>query len=484
MIPNLVLNPFFVSRLTFPFTSYLYNRKHIRRDYKNLANSEYLPEELLKEIQYKKLKNVIKHAQTYVPFYKKRFAEIGFSYQDLKKIEDIAQIPPVTRQEIIDFHKNMVDTRFQNSIPHADGREGDPGTPIQFARFKKHKLVRNTSSGSTGAPTIFYEDGSRTALNWVHEMRLKKWFGVDPGAREARMVRLSTDYSPKNKTIRMRKLLWNQLLVPGTNLADEHYQIALDQILEFKPQVIYGFPSAIAGLAEYVKRTNANIGDYRPVVMIGWAGPVYEHEEKIMKEVFHCQVSNNYGAREVGHVAGKCPHGEFHINQENFIVEIDESSDEVTTKNTGEILVTPIDVLAMPFIRYRMGDIGSIENKKCACGRTLQVLTKFIGRTGEIFITKDGRMISPNFWCRFFFLNQYSNAVRRFQVIYTKEKDLRIKIERDVKYNKEVEDFLKQGIKNNFSERTNLELEYVDKIKPQISGKYQMVIHESSMEVR
>ena len=479
MALNPGFNPFMVSRLTFPITSYLYNRKYIRRDYLALTKSEYLSADLLREIQLNKLKRVIEHAYAYVPFYQKRFKEIGLQPQDIKQLKDMELLPPVTRQEIIDHHKSMVDIRLQNSIPFADARKGDPGTPIPFSRFKKHKLVRNTSSGSTGAPTIFYEDGSRTALNWVHEMRLKSWFGVKPGDKEVRMVRLSTDYSPKNKTIRMRKLLWNQLLVPGTNLADADYQIALDAILEYKPKVIYGFPSALSGLAEYAKKTNRKIGQYRPAVMIGWAGPVYEHEEKVMREVFQCEVSNNYGAREVGHVAGRCSHGEFHINQENFLVEIDESTNQSGEQNSGEILVTPIDIGPMPFLRYRMGDIGSLESKQCQCGRTLQILTDFLGRTGEVFITKDGRMISPNFWCRFFFLNQYSNAVRRFQVIYKKDRNLKIKIEKDVKFNPEIENFIKEGVKKNFSEETRLELEYLPKIEPQISGKYQMVVNEA-----
>ena len=88
-------------------------------------------------------------------------------------------------------------------------------------------------------------------------------------------------------------------------------------------------------------------------------------------------------------------------------------------------------------------------------------------------------MISPNFWCRFFFVNQFSNAVRRFQVVYKKDKNLKIIIERDNLYSQETEDYIRQGVSQNFSVDTDLELSYVDKIKPQISGKYQMVVNEA-----
>ena len=76
----------------------------------------------------------------------------------------------------------------------------------------------------------------------------------------------------------------------------------------------------------------------------------------------------------------------------------------------------------MPFIRYRMGDIGDVKPSRCQCGRTLQVIENLLGRTGEIFITKDGRMISPNFWCRTFMSGKVSGAIRRFQVVYTRTK--------------------------------------------------------------
>ncbi len=122
-----------------------------------------------------------------------------------------------------------------------------------MARIKKHKLVRNTSSGSTGAPTVFYEDGSQTAVNWVHELRLRNWFGIKPGAPEARMVRVSDEFVSGNRTNQIRKLLWNQLILPGINLAEEQYAYAAEQLATFKPTVMWGFTAALAGLAKYLE---------------------------------------------------------------------------------------------------------------------------------------------------------------------------------------------------------------------------------------
>ena len=72
-----------------------------------------------------------------------------------------------------------------------------------------------------------------------------------------------------------------------------------------------------------------------------------------------------------------------------------------------------------------------------------------------------------------------SASVKRFQVTYTKLKDLRIRIVADVQYGPDTEAHLKQFLKQNFDAGTQIEFEYVERIEPLVSGKYQMVVNES-----
>jgi phenylacetate-CoA ligase len=337
--------------------------------------------------------------------------------------------------------------------------------------------VRNTSSGSTGAPTVFYEDGSQTALNWVHELRLKSWFGNLPGAREARMVRLSTEYLPKSRTLRLRNRLWNQLIIPGVNLTDQDYAVCIEKLRLFRPKTLWGFTSAVAGLADYIRRTGIDPSPWGIRLAVGWAAPVYEHERRLLEQVFACPVSNIYGAREVGHVAGQCPAGSYHINQEHLLVERDEDAGATDGREAGEVLVTTLGISPMPFIRYRMGDIGTIAPSSCSCGRTLPVLQEFVGRTGEIFRTRDGRMISPNFWCRTFMNVKLAGAIKRFQVIYLSDHSMQIKIVKDGLFNSGTEQVLTEHLKRNFTPDMEFSFEYVPEIPPLVSGKYQMVVN-------
>jgi phenylacetate-CoA ligase len=468
-----------VGHVSFPVTNYLFNRKGVMSDYRSMLESERYSEEQLQQVQLRKLHHVLSYANRFVPYYGRRFKQLGLVPEDIRTLADVALIPTLSRQEVIENCDDLVDVRFRSSLAAAKQSTRGPGQPAPFARFRKEKLVRNSSSGSTGAPVIFYDDGSITAVSWAFEMRIRKWYGIDPGAREARMARISVDYMPNDLQIWLRKRLWHQLMLPGVNLADKEYALCVQKMKQFRPQVLWGFTSALAGLADYVRRTGEEVRQFSPKLAIGWAAPVYEHEERILKDVFRCEVTNIYGAREVGHIAAWCPAHSWHINQEHMLVE---SNRDPRGGEIGEIIVTPLDPSPMPFLRYRLGDLGRPARSRCACGRTLQVIDEFLGRTGEIFVTKDGRMIPPNFWCRFFMVGEQSQFVERFQVIYRSPELISIRIVKRKGYSGQTEHDMERILQKNFSSDVHFEFEYVPKIAAQISGKYQMVVNQAKTQ--
>jgi phenylacetate-CoA ligase len=467
-----------VARVTFPATNFLMNRRGIVGTYAELRKSERESPEQLEQLQLARFQKQVEYAGRHVPWYRRKFAELGLAPRDIRTLDDARRIPPLTREDVIAHYREMVDERLQGGIERAESSRRDAGQPIPFACFRPHRLVRNNSSGSTGAPTVFFEDGSVTALNWALEMRLKSWFGVRPGAREARMVRLSTAYVARSPANVWRRHLWHQLVLPGVNLRDPDYAVCVRELERYRPLVIWGFTGALTGLADYIRRRGAMLS-FRPRMTIGWAAPVYEHEEELLADVFGCPATNIYGSREIGHIALRCPNRQFHVNQEYMLLETADPLEAVDyPEGAGELLATTLVPTPMPFIRYRMGDIGRLAPSECACGGTLQVLEELVGRTGEIFTTRDGRMIPPNFWCRLFMGREIPGAVMRFQVMYTKDANIQVRIARGPRFNEETETYLNRAMRDNFAPATGWRIEYVDRIEPAISGKYRMVYRE------
>lgn len=474
------LDDFVVGNVTFPLTNYTMNRKGVLRHYHELRESEYYPQEKLQEMQLRKFRERIAYAGKWCPFYMARFKEVGLVPEDIRRPEDIKKIPPLTRKDVMDHCRELLDTRYWPSIPSADQSTRGPGQPMSFARFRKHKLVKNTSSGSTGAPVTFYEDGSVTGRNWSLELRLKNWFGHKPGVREARLVRVSTDYLPNSKTLLTRKRLWHQLILPGVNLTDPDFALSVEKIKEFRPKVLWGFTSALTGLADYIQRAKVDMAGWQPDLAISWAAPLYEHEKALLSSVFQCAQTNIYGSREVGHIAFFCPDGSLHINQEDLLVESVRNDTRGSSEHPGEIFATALDKSPMPFIRYQMGDIGEVAPGNCACGRSLLVIKNFLGRTGEVFFTKDGRMLSPNFWMRTFMIGRQSQTIERWQVVYRKDRSIHLRIIPRSNFSPETEADLRRHLDKNLGSATTVTFEYVPKIERHPSGKEMLIINEST----
>jgi phenylacetate-CoA ligase len=325
---------------------------------------------------------------------------------------------------------------------------------------------------------VYYEDGSLSAVSWAYEWYVKNWYGVKPGAKEIRMMSLSTEYRPEAKALRMRQLLWRQVVLPGINLSERNYEATLAVLLRFRPAVLWGFTSAITGLAEYVNGRDKDLGSYRPKLVMTWAEPVYAHEEEALHQAFNCPVTNLYSSHEVGHIACRCPQGSFHINQENVLAECLRPLGNAQGQEEGEILITTLFETPMPFIRYRIGDVARIGPSTCACGMKSQVMSSFLGRTYELFVTADGRMISPNFWLHIMRRDYVAGFVKKFQIVYLKDGGIRVLVVRKESSSMDTESKLRALIAGNFDPQARIEWVYLPTITPEASGKCPLVKRE------
>jgi phenylacetate-coenzyme A ligase PaaK-like adenylate-forming protein len=101
-----------------------------------------------------------------VPYYRDLFRKISFVPGEIRSLDDIRRIPALSRQDLIENYRDMVDYRLDSSIPVAESSVRGPGEPIPFGRFKKHKLVGTRPAARPRSDPAF-ENGSRTAPNWA-----------------------------------------------------------------------------------------------------------------------------------------------------------------------------------------------------------------------------------------------------------------------------------------------------------------------------
>ncbi|MFC2082815.1 hypothetical protein ACFLSG_02105 [Candidatus Bipolaricaulota bacterium] len=121
----------------------------------------------------------------------------------------------------------------------------------------------------------------------------------------------------------------------------------------------------------------------------------------MLRENFGCKVVDYYSCDEVGNIAWECPVNEhkLHISTDGCVVEVvDESGAPLRAETEGLILVTNLFNRTMPFVRYRLGDRGSLLGEgdvRCPCGYLGPSLTLLAGREEDYWWLPDGRRLSP-----------------------------------------------------------------------------------------
>ena len=107
---------------------------------------------------------------------------------------------------------------------------------------------------------------------------------------------------------------------------------------------------------------------------------------------FGAPVRDHYAATELCASMTACRHDRLHTDMEFCIVEVEpyEETDEYVR---GALLVTGIGSVGTPFIRYRIGDIGTRSKRPCECGRPGDVFLDVDGRTEDYVATPEGRVV-------------------------------------------------------------------------------------------
>ena len=102
----------------------------------------------------------------------------------------------------------------------------------------------------------------------------------------------------------------------------------------------------------------------------------------VIERVFERPVFDRYGNREFGAIAAECDaHAGLHLNLGDMIVDVD-SPDPYT--EPGALVVTYLRNGAMPFLRYKTGDLGLLAPPgSCCCGRTTPRMLSVKGRESD-----------------------------------------------------------------------------------------------------
>jgi phenylacetate-CoA ligase len=162
---------------------------------------------------------------------------------------------------------------------------------------------------------------------------------------------------------------------------------AYEYMLKCKPTTIVGVPNQIAALSRYGQMFGNPEADHIKSVLLS-ADDIPDSLKQSISKLWSCNVFNHYGMTEFGIAGGVECEGfsGYHTRDCDLLFEIinqDESG-------IGEIVFTTLEREAMPFIRYKTGDLGKFTNVVCPCGSPLKRIEKVFGRKRNMFRLLNG----------------------------------------------------------------------------------------------
>lgn len=363
-----------------------------------IKKSEYYTNEDLYNLQKKKLKNLCIQASKNCPYYKNRFEAAGVLPEKID-LDTLSKMPAVDRKDMRENFDNIL----------------NPNYPKEF-------LIKNATGGSSGEPLQYYNSRHTAIFSSALYKRGLDWAGMHPGDPHVKLWGAPADV--QKISVGLKNRLWNYLynrsIIDAFNVSHELFENQYHDFSKHPPAMLESYSNILYEFACYLKekdKKSLSIG-----AVISSAGVLYDFQREVIQETISKNVFNRYGSREFGNIAQECDHHTgMHINMERFVVEIDAPDNN----GTGDILVTDLENIAFPFIRYRIGDTGRISKNLCTCGRKSLLFENVIGRSLDIIKTPSGRMISGEMFPHFF--KDFSQIILG-QVVQDKKDHLEIRL--------------------------------------------------------
>ena len=397
--------------------------------------------------QREKLNALLAHATSNVPYYRQlaRVQKMPFS---IEQPEDLTAIPILTKDII--------------------RREGDA---LIADNFPREQLRRNATGGSTGRPVHFWSDEpallrSNAGESWA--LTLAGLHSKSPLAYfwgGARFERSTT----KDIKDRIEQAITNRMFFNCFHMKDVDLYRTHRRITRFRPDAIVGYSSALVELASFLQKRGLKPA-YPRKAIISAAETLDVYSRQKLQNAFGVPIFDRYGSREMGLIAMECDHHQgLHIDCENVFVELVDNSD---TPGMQAIVVTKLNQLGMPFIRYNIEDLAEGPFSFCSCGRGYPVLRKIVGRVTETIRRPDGTSLPGEIFPHLF----KDCGIATYQVTQESDYSLGVALVKTADQTAQQDEKLRRVINEHLGPSVPVSFRYVDHIDRSATGKLLPVI--------
>ncbi len=437
-----------VSSFLFPLQERLkgHDSVALRRE---MEQVQWLPSAQLAALQGQRLRAFLQDVGQHVPYYRSLFEHSGFDPATVQSSADLQRLPLLTKP-LIRAHTD--------ALHHAHAKN----------------LNRFNTGGSSGEPLIFFMGKNRISHDVAAKWRATRWWGVDIGDPEIVVWGSPIELGRQDRLKQWRDRLLRTQLLSAFEMSQARVDEFLRTIRHVRPRMLFGYPSALTHIAQRAQQRRLRMNDLGIQVAFVTSERLYDEQRATISEVFGCPVANGYGGRDAGFIAHECPSGGMHITADDIVLEIVNQAGEVQPPGVaGEMVVTHLASADFAFIRYRTGDIGTLSAGACPCGRGLPLLQDIQGRSTDFVVAMDGTVLHG---LALIYILRDLAGVKSFKVVQESRALTRVALVVGEGFCTTVLPQIVRGFQQRLGAQVRVEIELVDAIAAEASGKFRYII--------
>ncbi len=319
----------------------------------------------LEQLQLERLQSTLYRVGTNVPFYKKKFEQIKFNYDDIRSLDDLRRLPFTEKQDLRDNY------------------------PYGLFAVPLRDVVRvHSSSGTSGQATVvgYSRNDITTWSNLVARVI------TAAGVTKNDVIQIAFGYGLFTGGFGLHygaETIGASVIPISSGNTKRQIQIMQD----FKTTALVCTPSYALVMADTMMEMGINPNGLSLRYGLFGGEPWSEAMRNEIHQKLGIIATDNYGLSEVmgPGVAGECQEcNGLHINEDHFILEIldPKTFEPVPEGEVGELVITTLTKEAFPMIRYRTRDLTRFIPGTCACGRTMKRMQRVMGRSDDMLIIK------------------------------------------------------------------------------------------------
>jgi phenylacetate-CoA ligase len=405
----------------------------------------------LEHLRREKLREFLAYCHAHVPYVRARMNEAGVEPAQIRDAADLSGLP-LMRKADVRKHRNSLRSEVAGEL-----------TPF-------------TTGGSTGEPLIFDLSKRRIAAQVACRRRVSRWWGVSIGDPEVALWGSPVELNRQDWVRSVRDRLLSTRLLSAFEMNESTMSRYLDILEAQDCRQIFAYPSAIYMLCLHALKQGRNLRRLGVKVVFVTGEVLFPHQRDLIAETLNCPVANGYGGRDSGFIAHECPQGGMHVMADAMIAEVvDSQGQPLPPGELGEIVVTDLYSHEVPFIRYATGDLGALSARHCPCGRPLPLLERIEGRSNDLVVTPDGRIINS---LALIYAVREVQGIEQFRICQKTVDSFQVQVVRNDSFQPDGEDRIRKGWAQLLRSQVHVTFEYLPTLPSDPSGKFRHVVSE------